>query len=257
MSSTSPTTSSTTVSDEPGGGRSSTRGRVVALLVAVGLLVASFVVGTIASAAVIVPLLFLGLGVTSAAVLVLGTIPQQLAFAGIGALYARRRLASLPIRRPDSEELRFVVGATIAAVALASGLSYALTLTDLEPVESVIGEVAQLEPLVLLALAALSIVLVAPAEELLFRGAIQGRLRTAYGPVAGVGLASAIFASIHVFNYVGSPVAVVAATGVIFVTGSILGIAYERTGNLAVPILIHAAYNTTLFAIAYVQLVAL
>ncbi|WP_224332546.1 CPBP family intramembrane glutamic endopeptidase [Haloprofundus halobius] len=254
MPSTPSPTPDAAASDGPGG--PSIVHRLVAFLVAVGLLLAAFVVGTITSLAVIFPLFFLGFGVTSTAVLVFGSIPQQLMFAGIGGLYARLRLDSLPIRRPDSEELRFVVGATLVAVVLASVLSYALTLTSLEPVESVIGEVAQNDPTVLLALAVLSIVLVAPAEELLFRGAIQGRLRTAYGPVAAIVLASLIFASPHVFNYIGTPVAVVATTGVIFVTGSILGIAYERTDNLAVPILIHAAYNTTLFGIAYVQLTA-
>ncbi|WP_224447551.1 CPBP family intramembrane glutamic endopeptidase [Haloprofundus salilacus] len=260
MSSTPTATTDPPVADGSDGDNddgSSVAGRIVALLVAVSLLVTSFVVGTVASLAVIVPLLFLGFGVTSTAVLVLGSIPQQLTFAGIGALYAHLRLDSLPIRKPNRRELRFVVGTTVVAVVLASALSYALTLIGIEPVESVIGEVAQADPSVLLVLAVLSIFLVAPAEELLFRGAIQGRLRTAYGPVAGIALASAIFASIHVFNFVGNSLAVVAATGVIFVTGSILGIAYERTGNLAVPILIHAAYNTTLFTISYVQLVGL
>ena len=253
MSSTPTPTPESAAEDGPGG--SSTFHRVVALLVALGLLVAGFVGGTIASAVVILPLFFLGFGITSTLVLVLATIPQQLLFGGVGALYARLRLDSLPIRRPDRGELTFAAGATVVAVVLASVLSYALTLTSLEPVESVIGEVAQNDPTVLLALAVLSIFLVAPAEELLFRGAIQGRLRTAFGPVATIVLASLIFASPHVFNYLGNPLAIVATTGVIFVTGSILGIAYERTGNLAVPILIHAAYNTTLFVIAYIQLV--
>jgi membrane protease YdiL (CAAX protease family) len=253
MSSTPKPTPESAASDGPGG--SSTTQRLIAVFVALGLLAVGFVVGTIASAIVIVPLLFLGFGITSTAVLVLGTIPQQLLFAGVGALYARLRLDSLPIRRPDRGELKFAAGMTVVAVVLATVLSYALTLTNIEPVESVIGEVAQANPTVLLVLAVLSIFLVAPAEELLFRGAIQGRLRTAFGPVATIVLASLLFASPHVFNYLGNPLAIAATTGVIFVTGSILGIAYERTGNLAVPILIHAAYNTTLFGIAYIQLV--
>lgn len=106
-----------------------------------------------------------------------------------------------------------------------------------------------------LLIGALSIVLVGPAEELLFRGAIQGRLRRSFGPAASILLASGFFASIHVFNFGGSPGAVVFATGIIAVVGAILGIAYERTGNLTVSILAHGLYNAILMTVAYVSAV--
>jgi membrane protease YdiL (CAAX protease family) len=48
---------------------------------------------------------------------------------------------------------------------------------------------------------------------------------------------------------------VVFATGVIAVVGAILGIAYERTGNLTVSILAHGLYNAILMTIAYVSAV--
>jgi hypothetical protein len=40
----------------------------------------------------------------------------------------------------------------------------------------------------------------------------------------------------------------------ITVVGSIFGALYERTGNLVVPILVHATYNTILFGLSYVVL---
>lgn len=44
---------------------------------------------------------------------------------------------------------------------------------------------------------------VAPIEELLFRGAIQGRLRRAFGPTGAIVGASARFACVHVLNFTG------------------------------------------------------
>lgn len=94
-------------------------------------------------------------------------------------------------------------------------------------------------------------VLVAPAEELLFRGAIQTRLGRAFGPALTVGLSSLLFASIHVLNFAGGATGVLFATATIFTVGAVLGAVYERTGNLAVPVLVHGLYNATLFGLSY------
>ncbi|MDR9382041.1 MAG: CPBP family glutamic-type intramembrane protease [Natronomonas sp.] len=37
--------------------------------------------------------------------------------------------------------------------------------------------------------------------------------------------------------------------------GAVFGALYERTGNLAVPILVHAVYNVVLLAISYLAVV--
>lgn len=81
----------------------------------------------------------------------------------------------------------------------------------------------------------------APAEELLFRGIVQGRLRERFAPALGVLLAAACFALMHV------PIAAL-STGMApayslfetFVGGAVFGIAYERTDNLLVPSVAHA-----------------
>jgi membrane protease YdiL (CAAX protease family) len=104
---------------------------------------------------------------------------------------------------------------------------------------------------VALGLAALSIVLVAPAEELLFRGAIQGRLRRAFGPVPAVGGTSVLFGSVHLVNFTGSVVGALVGAGIVGVGGAVFGTVYERTGNLLVPIGVHGAYNTVLLVAAF------
>jgi len=40
----------------------------------------------------------------------------------------------------------------------------------------------------------------------------------------------------------------------IAIVGSVFGILYEWTGNLMVPILVHAIYNTILLGLSYVAL---
>lgn len=91
-------------------------------------------------------------------------------------------------------------------------------------------------------------VFAAPAEELLFRGIIQGRLRQSFAAVPGILLAAVCFGLMHV------PVAVL-STGMApasafvetFVGGAIFGIAYERTDNLLVPSVAHAILWTSGF----------
>lgn len=86
----------------------------------------------------------------------------------------------------------------------------------------------------------------APAEELLFRGVIQGRLRETFAPLPGILLAAIFFGLMHV------PVAAL-STGMepassfveTAVSGAIFGVAYERTDNLLVPSVAHAGLWTT------------
>ena len=85
----------------------------------------------------------------------------------------------------------------------------------------------------------------APAEELLFRGIIQGRLRDAFAPIPGILLAAVLFGLMHV------PIAAL-STGMepassfveTLVSGAIFGVAYERTDNLLVPSVAHAGLWT-------------
>jgi membrane protease YdiL (CAAX protease family) len=105
-----------------------------------------------------------------------------------------------------------------------------------------------------LALVPLSFLLIGPGEELLFRGVVQGRLRQAFSPIAAVVIASAIFAAVHVVALSGSAGGRAVTVGVLFLPSLVFGAAYERTGNLVVPSLIHGGYNATLFGLFYLSL---
>ncbi|HRQ66251.1 MAG TPA: CPBP family intramembrane metalloprotease [Xanthomonadaceae bacterium] len=72
-------------------------------------------------------------------------------------------------------------------------------------------------------------------EELLFRGVIQAALEGWLGPLAGLLLASLLFGLAH-FVTVGYLV-------LACLMGLYFGLLYQWTGNLLVPILVHALYD--------------
>lgn len=86
----------------------------------------------------------------------------------------------------------------------------------------------------------LAVVLAPLTEEIVFRGLVQsGFLRVTGRVWPSVLASSALFAAVHV----GSIGESVHALAPLFVLGVCFGIAYERTGRLWVPIVMHAAFN--------------
>ncbi|ELZ74102.1 hypothetical protein C455_18131 [Haloferax larsenii JCM 13917] len=222
---------------------------VRAVAVALAIVVAGLALGVVLTIAAFVPLLALGIPLAEepSVVLLVALLPSQLGFAIVGVLAAVTLLDGVPIRTPTRRDLTWVavgLGGSFAAVAV---LLVASTVVDLSPLRSVFGASGTADPRLLVALALLSIFVIAPGEELLFRGAVQGRLRATFGPVGAIALASAIFASLHVFNFIGGGVLVVVPLTTLFLVGAVLGTVYERTGNIVVPIAVHALYNATLF----------
>lgn len=220
------------------------------VLEVVGLTALAFVVSLVAGVAFIVPVVVLGYDVQTTLVLVGSTAAGQLAMFGLGYWYRRRRDVAVPVRTPSRGALVYAAAAVVVALVVAVGLSLVLAALDLVP-GSVIGDVAATDPTFLLALAALSVVVVAPAEEFVFRGVIQRRLRDRFGPAPAVVGASLLFASMHLANYTGRLAPIVAGASLIAAVGAVFGAAYERTDNLAVPILAHAAYNVVLLLTSY------
>jgi len=78
-------------------------------------------------------------------------------------------------------------------------------------------------------------VLAGVGEELLFRGVIQDGLAIHFGPVIGLILASLLFGLAHAVT----PAYFIIASFM----GAYLGWLYLHTGNLLVPIIVHALYD--------------
>ena len=77
--------------------------------------------------------------------------------------------------------------------------------------------------------------IVAPAEELLFRGFLQNSLDAHYGPIGGVLVASIIFGLVHVNPLIGVYQTII---------GIFLGLLFQWRGRrLAAPVAAHAIYD--------------
>lgn len=194
-----------------------------------------------------------GLDIENTAVTVSLLIGGQIGFFAVGYLYARRYSLSIPIDRPERRDLGYAIGGAIAALVFATGASGVLTWLGLTP-GAVLEEIITQNPVVALWMALLSIVVVAPVEEYLFRGVIQGRLRRTFSAPSAIVLASVLFGSLHFGNYVGSVSTVVGWSLLIAGVGVIFGSLYERTDTLIVSIIAHALYNTVLFTAGYFAL---
>jgi len=184
-------------------------------------------------------------------------LTQGVAFGGVALAYLSIRGLGrrfIPAAIPSIRDLVWViVGYVLALGGAFLGLAI-VVITGAPAAQNQLGEVAVENPELLLFLVPFSFLLIGPGEELLFRGIVQGTLREAFGPVAGVTIASAIFAAVHYLALSGGASARLTTVAVLFLPSLVFGAAYERTRNLVVPALIHGAYNATLFLLVFVAL---
>lgn len=103
----------------------------------------------------------------------------------------------------------------------------------------------------------LSMLLVGPAEELLFRGVLQARLRDSWGAWPAIVLATVVFGAIHFPAIIGDPSQQYATVLLTALLGLVLGYLYERTGTIWVPAIVHGANNAVIFAIQYAGAIGL
>jgi membrane protease YdiL (CAAX protease family) len=222
---------------------------------AVGLTYGSTVIGSVIVTTVAALLGAFGVDVTArpSLRLVMSTILLQgVTFGGLSILYLRFRdldfeFVSLSI--PDRRDVAVTIGGVGTLLGLLIVSSRVISSLGLESAENQVVTVGQQNPTAFLILIPLSFLLVGPGEELLYRGLVQGTLRETLHPTRAIVLASALFASIHLFSLSGEGKLVY--VGIAFVLALVLGATYEYTDNLVVPALIHGAYNAIQFTSAY------
>lgn len=219
-----------------------------------GVTLLALIVSLSVSVVFIIFLLFLGYDLTTTFAIGGAAVFGQVGFLIVAYFYIHRRKISVPLKTPSKSDLSYIGGGTVVALLTAVALSQILLYFDLMP-NSVIEEMAESSPIILIILAVLSVVLIAPAEELLFRGAIQGKLREHFRPIPAIAGASILFGSLHLLNYGGDILSIILTTSIIVVIGGIIGALYEKTGNLTVPILVHGIYNFVLLISSYYAMV--
>ncbi len=181
---------------------------------------------------------------------------QYLPFIGFPLAYLRWRGFSLAdvrsylgVRLPTLPEVGIIVGGLMAVGALVFGTVLLVTqVLGLTPAENSAGQLARDAPRLIPILVVASLVVIGPSEETLFRGIVQNRLRESFSAPVAIGLAAVLFAAIHFTALSGAPGARVVTIGILLVPSLVFGAAYEYTGNLVVPALIHGLWNALLFS---------
>ncbi|WP_330632018.1 CPBP family intramembrane glutamic endopeptidase [Halocatena halophila] len=185
-------------------------------------------------------------------------IQQGVIFLGACMLFLRWRGLStdwLGISRPDIRGGLWIIGGWFGTLVGVVVVSIVVVFgVGVLPAQNKIGGVIASDPTIVTLLIPLMILVVGPSEELVFRGIVQGTLRERFGPVSAIGLSSLIFASVHFYSLTGAPLQRVLSIGLLLVPALVLGTAYERTGNIVVPSIIHGFYNATLLWLSYLSM---
>ncbi|KZN26073.1 hypothetical protein A4G99_23100 [Haladaptatus sp. R4] len=214
-------------------------------------------VGQIVALIAILALMAFGINVQNSPgilLLVSSVMLQGVTFGGIALVYLNYRdlgLDFIHVHVPSLRDIGVAIGGFVLLFGALNVISSVIQSLGLHSAENSVVDIASGNPAVFLLLIPLSFLLIGPGEELLYRGLIQGVLRESFSPVPAVILSSVLFASIHFFSLQGSGKFVYLAT--VFFLALILGSVYEYTNNLAVPILIHGAYDATLFGLQYLM----
>lgn len=153
------------------------------------------------------------------------------------------------VRAPTARDLGWAAAGLLALVGMLLASSLVYEFTSLEPAASTLVQFGRGRPVFFLYLLPMTVLLVGPAEELVFRGVVQGTLAREYGPRVALVVASAVFALIHWSSYIGEGRIVTLAT--IFFLGGLLGYLYQRTDNILVPAAAHGLFNAAQFLYEY------
>lgn len=186
---------------------------------------------------------------------------QGAGLVAVVAVYLERHDLSwsyLRVSRPSLRDVGFAVLTTVVLFAALAVLSAVIDQLGLTTTEHSVSQSAEENPAVLLPLIPLSILVTGPAEELLFRGVIQTRLRETFSTLNAVLVASTAFSLVHVPAYAlgsGLNLSLLTTLGILFILGFLLGGAYEYTGNLFVPIIAHGVFNAVIYGSSYVEAV--
>lgn len=222
-----------------------------------GLVTAGFLVGIVAT---LVTGLLLGTVVDILEHPFLQILVSVLMLQGVGfgsvalgyLYYGDRGWDILEVRLPTRRDLRWVVGGLLAIFAALLAMNVVFLVLGIDGAEHVLVGLGAENPEILLLLIPLSIVLIGPAEELLFRGLIQHILVERFGRFSGIAAASGLFGVTHAISLVAAdPVELVTTLGVYVSLSVVLGVLYEYGENLVIPALVHGLFNAVQFGLLY------
>jgi membrane protease YdiL (CAAX protease family) len=198
-----------------------------------------------------------GFGIDSTPVLLAGLLGSQAGFVVAVLAFLRWRgepLSNVGLAVPGLKGVVLAALGLVAALVVSLSASIAATFLELQPAQNATTSQASSDPTSLLLLIPFMILVVGPAEELLFRGIVQRRIRErASAPVAIV-LGGALFASVHFVALVGDLSAIATTIGILLLPSLVFGALYEYGKNVVVNALVHGLYNSVLLLLSYAAL---
>ncbi|MGQ3329211.1 lysostaphin resistance A-like protein [Halorubrum sp. FL23] len=227
--------------------------RVVSAAFAVvfALLVASAVTAPVAQVAV-------SLGLVAEETTGLQVLQTILQFAGFlaavgGYLVVTDQRELVGVSRPTLREAGIILGGGVVLFAFQYGALFALDQVGLTTGQNQAVVPAGDPVTYYLAMITVSLLVVGPVEEALFRGAVQGGLRRAFDATPSILLASLMFGLVHLPSVSGTTGQRWAYVAVVVVLGVVLGVLYEHTENVLVPGLAHGVYNAVIYVVLLAQ----
>jgi len=156
----------------------------------------------------------------------------------------------IPWATPGRRELGLIVAGIVILVGANNGITRLFAAVDVSLGDNAAVTIGTGEPAYLLTMVAFSLLVVGPAEELLFRGVVQGRLRETWGVWPAILAATVLFGLSHA-SVAGGVAGIAAYIVTATLLGVLLGYLYERTNNIVVPAVIHGVNNAVIFAWLY------
>jgi membrane protease YdiL (CAAX protease family) len=168
-----------------------------------------------------------------------------------------RQLADLDLHLPTLSQLRIGGGRLIIAFGGITCVAVIGEMFGVRPsghtLDSVVSS-GSADPVFFLVLLVLSVVVIAPGEELIWRNIIQRTMYPLIGKPLSIVVASVSFAAIHIPAYIGgNPSSVVSSLVVVFILSVVFGSVYAYTENLTIPIATHAVYNMIIYFSLFAQ----
>lgn len=183
------------------------------------------------------------------------SVGVQLGFAAVGLAYLSRvddlsRYVS--VRWPTVEDIAWMLLIPVVSAVVAVALPVVTTAVGITPPTHDGGGTAAIlmnRPLLWLVAIPALYLFAAPAEELLYRGVVHGRVRPYLGTGGTVLVGAVAFGLMHAVTGAFLPTNEMlyqVLTTTVF--GAVWGLAYERTENLLVTSLTHAMFWTVPFS---------
>ena len=214
----------------------SRRDQLRGMSVGIGLAIAAFCLSVVFGLLYGIPVFFLGFDLTSPSVIAGAIVAGHFGLLVIAFFYTRKKGLKVSYGVPSLDGTRVLVLGLLLTV---TG-TWILVTAGSSVVQGIRLPVDTSDPRTLFLLSIVLLFIAVPVEEYLFRGVIQRRIdETLWTPVAIVS-SSVLFALLYLPNYLGSFTDI--GHGLLLITffGLVFGTAYERTGNLMIPIIIHA-----------------